>query len=103
MKSVSRWTSSSLSALCTSTFALAASVAQAQSAVTEEAYFCPAATTVHLGNTAPIACSGEHCVGGASTVLTADQKQFLESQKGDCRYLSDEEKDLLLPEKKPSM
>jgi hypothetical protein len=99
MKSASRWISSSLLAVC----ALAASLAYAQSAATEEAYFCPAATTVDLGKTAPIACSGEHCVGGASTELTADQQQFLESQKGDCRYLSEKEKDLLLPEKKPAM
>lgn len=102
MKSATRWMSVSVfAAACT----LAASLAQAQSATatSPEVYFCPAASNVYLGNTAPIACSGEACVGGQSTSLTTSQKEFLEAQKGDCRFLDDKEKSLVLPEQKPAV
>ena len=76
--------------------------AQAASSVESDTYFCPTASTTYQEKTVAIACDGEQCVGGDSTVLTEEQKQFLASEKGDCRYLDDKEKGLLLPAPKPA-
>jgi hypothetical protein len=101
MKSARRWMSVSAFVAC----AGAASLAQAHPDPTGDqgAYFCPSATDTYLGKTTPVACNGEQCVGGNSSSLSEPQKQFLESEKGECRYLSEQEKNVLLPEKKPAL
>ena len=62
-------------------------------------YFCPAKSSAYLGRSAPVACSEAQCVGGKSAEMTPQQRKFLESAKGECRSLTQQEKDALLSNK----
>lgn len=104
MKSIDP-SSASLGKFFVTAFIGFAAIAHAESQAPKDdgVYFCPVKITASGERTDAIFCDAEHCYVSGSPELTAAQRSFLDSSKGACRHLSNEEISSFWPKQTPEM